>query len=323
MAAGVSSLDIAAPPNTVGPNLRIRTQITDDNNRAFQPVYYYDANYRPTLVHYRAATTFPYAPATAVAEIVCEDAVTGLSVDCPAPYGTVTVSWDAYPTGTVLRYEAEERGAFWFTYLGSPVYRAGQLASYSGTDTSFDRTSPTGDVYHWRARAILDDGAGGETETAWTPWLEQECPPAAPQAPAIVCVAATATGFIDLTSLGYGLVPYSTPGWGLDGTWAADSRGPLLRVPERRRRRTRRCDRRDHLRDDQHGPGSHRGRPDRRRGDRRPGAAARPRRQQHRVGVVGLGRLPVPPRRLRRRLPRPSWDGDSLVVTAARFDCPL
>lgn len=213
MAGGAGSLSVAvAEPDPVLPH-RVRVTVGDDNNKRFTREPTVQPLSGPDTWFHRFPTSFPAADGAAQTSAFCADAVTGLDVECPAPHSTVTVSWDAYPSGTVLRYEAEEDG--------------GTLAAYSGTATSFDRTSPVGDVYRWRARAVLDDGAGGETLTPWTPWFEQECPPDAPEAPTLVCVAGT--GYtpptVIYTQYGSYTVPGRTrPAWGLDGSWAADSR---------------------------------------------------------------------------------------------------
>ena len=105
-------------------------------------------------------------------DVTCAATLSGMTVECPAPYSTVTVSWDAYTgTGTVDRYEAEEDG--------------GDLASHSGTSNSFTRTSSTADTYRWRAKAVFDDA----TETSWTGWTEQTCPPAVPSGFDVDCSA--------------------------------------------------------------------------------------------------------------------------------------
>ena len=114
------------------------------------------------------------APATADARCAGTQPpipVTGVAVECPAPHSTVSVSWDAFTEGTVVRYEAEEDG--------------GDLTGYSGSATSFTRTSPIGDVYRWRVKAVLEGG----DESDWSEWAGADCPPAAPSGMTVTCSA--------------------------------------------------------------------------------------------------------------------------------------
>ena len=203
MAAGVGTLDIASHADAD----RINVRVNDDNSRRFIWTQTSHPNHADRYYYYQA-NTVSYTGQSATAAADCEDTVTGLEISCPAPHSAVTVSWDAYPTGTVIRYEAEEDG--------------GDLTAYSGTDTSFDRTSATGDVYRWRARAVLDDGAGGETVLPWGPWIEHDCPPAKPTGVAVVCAASRV--IVGYVGGGWFWAAVYGPGWGLEGAWDSDTR---------------------------------------------------------------------------------------------------
>ena len=107
-------------------------------------------------------------------------------ISCSAGGATLTVGWQAGSGAT--GYEAEEDG--------------GDLASWSGSQTSFTRTSTPGQYYRWRVRST----GPGNTVSAWTGWSGGQCPtPPAPTptpTPVPVPTGLTATLGSDSVSIG-------------------------------------------------------------------------------------------------------------------------
>ena len=91
-------------------------------------------------------------------------------VICSADGKLVTVGWEAGSGAT--GYEVREDG--------------GDLATWSGTATSFTRASTPGEYYRWRVRSI---GTGG-AKSAWTGWSGGGCP----NPPAIMDLPLSAKG---------------------------------------------------------------------------------------------------------------------------------
>ena len=100
------------------------------------------------------------------AEATCGQPPANLRVACTSG-GTVpailSASWD--PVAWASGYEAEEDG--------------GDMATYAGTAVSFTRPHPLAAVnteYRWRVRAT----GTGSLASAWSGWMSDTCPPAAP-----------------------------------------------------------------------------------------------------------------------------------------------
>ena len=113
----------------------------------------------------QSAAAIPTSLATTVASSAPAQTPPGspswVWISCSADGATLTVGWEAGSGAT--GYEAEEDG--------------GDLPSWSGTATSFTRTSTPGQSYRWRVRST----GPSNTTSAWTGWSYGECPtPPAP-----------------------------------------------------------------------------------------------------------------------------------------------